>query len=139
MKVFVRPANNYDKPWLRQQLSTFKEMPSSHCAVFVDKLVDKYICFVAESEKSGLVGVIAGILTPHIYNPEKRLLAEMFFWVEEEYKKSAGAMLLEEFLEIGDNQSAQVQISMEKHCPLDEKFLLKSGFKLRESIYVLGV
>jgi hypothetical protein len=106
----------------------------------VKTILDNHLVFVADHSEHGIVGLIAGFVTPHFFNPEIRVLAEMFWWVDVEFRNtSAGSRLFAEFLNWGKENADWVTMVLEHNSPVREETLLKRGFRLQERSYVYEV
>lgn len=150
MKFEIRPARAEDIGWLLGQLRKFSDFygssvplfPSSedHAVTYLMSLIYQHLFLIAESETTGPVGFISGVFTPHIMNPEIRVLAESFWWVDEEHRGSrAGIMLLDEFVAVGKSRADWVLFTLEHKSPVKDETLLKRGFKLQEKSFLLEV
>lgn len=147
--MIIRPATPDDLSWLHAQARAFSDFMGSRRALYGDPahvdttfrlLMAEHVCFVAERPEVGLVGLIAGILTPHFMNPGIMTLCEILWWVPEEHRGSRAALLLlEEFLAIGRESADWVSFSLEAKTPVDERVLIRRGFRLSERNYLLEV
>lgn len=74
-------------------------------------------------------GIIAGLIIPNLYNPEITECVEMFWYVLPEYRSSrVGLLLLNKFIERGEELADNVTISLLKGSPVNFKTLEKRGF-----------
>lgn len=160
--IHVRPAEKSDVPWLLEQLREFSRfygtqrplVPSDPdmATRLVETMTGACPFFIAEkhSQSDGeadynfhfveSVGFIAGQLGVHPYNPEIRVLTEMFWWVVPEYRGTrAGAILFNVFTAYGKQHADWVIMTLEKDSPVDPKSLEKRGYRLQESSYLLEV
>ena len=145
--IQIRRATESDIPWLLTQLKAFDKFfaasrnlfpDDEHATNFLKALMapDAGCFFVAEG-KDGLLGFIAGILTPHAYNPSIRVLNELFWWVAREWRgTSAGSRLLAAFTEFGQNNADWVVMTLETRSPIDPRSLERRGFKAYETNYL---
>lgn len=145
----IRKANLLDVPWLLTQLrqfdkffgakkSLFPEDPEVATAI-VEALVTTQPFFVA-SDVNGLMGFIAGALSPHPYNPEILVLSELFWWVSPEHRGGmAGARLLAHFIDYGEQNADWIQMTLEACSPVHEHTLTRLGFQLYERSYLKEV
>jgi hypothetical protein len=141
----IRKATIEDLEWLLQELKTFSAFIDCKTQVFNEDygramfplMLDKHVVFIAESEGERL-GFIAGLLTPHPFNPNIKILQELFWWVSEQHRRSrAGLMLLNTFIEEGKRLANWTIMSLESNSPVREETLLRRGFRLKERAYIL--
>lgn len=146
MRITIRRAHHNDLDFLLAQLREFSQFFGTEKALFGDEsyarqtllgMIADHPFFVAEGEGAGPVGFVAGLITPHLFNPNIRVLAETFWWVSEEHRGSrAGLMLLEEFVKFGKENVDWITFALEEKSPVNEKALTKRGFKLQERSYL---
>lgn len=148
MSVKIRQANDTDIEWLSHQLKAFSDFNASkiplykkeYASEFINTMLKRDLCLVAYKDEDTRMGFISGMITNHIYNPEIKMLVEMFWWVDPSYRASrAGLMLLNYFTDIGKDYADWIVFTLEHHSPVNEKSLTKRGFKLRERSYLLEV
>lgn len=102
-------------------------------------LLSAHPVFVARREGE-VIGSIAGLLTPHLFNPAIEVLTEIFWWVKPACRGSrAGLLLLEALTSWGRQHADIVILSLEHDSPVNPKSLEKRGFQARESNYILEV
>lgn len=143
----IRSATPDDLDWLLSQLKEFSKFFGTKRPLYGDEnfvrsgmteMMTKHLVLVAEKDMLGPVGFIAGIVTPHVYNPKIRLLVETFWWVTEEYRGGrAGLLLLDSFLDWGKKNADWITMSIESHGQISDRILLKRGFHLQERSYLL--
>lgn len=148
MSVKIRQANDTDIEWLSVQLKAFSDFNASkiplykkeYASDFITNMIKGHLCLIAYKDEDTRMGFISGMITNHIYNPEIKMLVEMFWWVDPSYRASrAGLMLLNYFTEMGKDYADWIIFTLEHHSPVNEKSLIKRGFKLRERNYLLEV
>jgi len=149
MSVRIRRADNDDIEFLLSQLHVFSDFYGTQRKLFptrkyaaekLSEFIEKQVVFIAEQQDIGPIGFIAGILFNHIFNPDIRVLAETFWWVQEEYRNSkAGLMLLNTFTDFGKENADWTTIAIETASPINERVLLKRGYKPTERNYLLEV
>lgn len=148
--ITVRRGNHEDIPGILKQLKSFSKFYTGKRSLYPSDpdyavagakvIIDNHLVFVADHAEHGIVGLIAGFVTPHFFNPEIRVLAEMFWWVDIEFRNtSAGSRLFAEFLNWGKNNADWVTMVLEHNSPVREETLLKRGFKLQERSYIYEV
>ena len=146
--IKVLPAVEDDIPWLLKELKCFSEFHGSKIPLFADhdhavkvvtEMVRNHLTFVAFNGEERM-GLIAGYVLAHPFNPAIRVLQETFWWVPEVHRGSrAGALLLSTFIDWGKANVDWVHFGLEAKSPVSDKCLLKRGFKLQERNYLLEV
>lgn len=146
MDINIRRATPADIPWLATQLESFDqffawERPIFDSAYvlecFLPKLVDEHVVLLAERGDERL-GFIAGLRSPHLFNPAIMTLMELFWWVPEEHRGTrAGLMLLNAFTEHGAATADWVSMSLEHNSPVREETLTRRGYRMKERAYLL--
>ena len=150
MGIVVRRAELDDIDWLLGQLQDFARFfgtkrtlypDENYARVGVTTMVQQHLTFVAEDVERGiLLGFIAGYVLPHPFNPALKLLSEAFWWVDEQFRgSSAGARLLDAFVQWGRENVDIITFGLEHHSPVDDRCLIKRGFHLHERNYLLEV
>jgi hypothetical protein len=144
----VRRAVESDQPWLLTQLKSFSSFygnkkeffgDEAHASQVVSALVQGQVVLVAESER-GLLGFVAGQVIAHPFNPNLKVLAELFWWVVPEHRKSrAGLMLLNEFTAWGKQNVDVITFCLLPHSDARPKSLLSRGYVAKETTYLLEV
>lgn len=147
MQIKIRRARDADIVWLLDQLKAFSVFHGTKLPVFGDVghahsfmlfLIAEHLVLIAEDTDVGPVGFIAGSVTTHLYNPAIKVLTESFWWVEEASRGSrAGLMLLNAFTDWGKENCNWTIMTLEHHSPVNEKSLLKRGYKPIERSYLL--
>jgi Acetyltransferase (GNAT) family len=148
--ITIRRGKHEDIAGILKQLESFSKFYTTRRSLYpsdpeyavagVKVIIDNHLVYVADHVDHGIVGLIAGFITPHFFNPEIRVLAEMFWWVDVEFRNtSAGARLFAEFLNWGKENADWVTMVLEHNSPVREETLLKRGFKLQERSYIYEV
>jgi hypothetical protein len=145
MPIQIRKGELEDIPWILDELKKFalfyntkkSLFPSEHLAATkIGELIEGHVVFISEADDHPS-GFIIGLFTPHLFNPEIKVLLELFWWVSEKYRGSrSGLMLLEAFIEFGEKNADWINFSLEKKSPVRESVLLKRGFHLHELNYM---
>ena len=145
-RVRVRRATSEDIEWLVTELRKFAEFFGSKHSLVGDEtfwrdgltvMVNQHVVFISETDADGRVGLIAGYLVGHPFNPKIRLLSEAFWWVSEKYRMSrAGLLLLNAFVEHGEKHADWITMALETKSPMNEKCLIKRGFHLHERSFL---
>ncbi len=129
-RVIVRRATPGDIDYIVSQFPAFSRHYGTKKALFGDEqyarsgmasVINDHLVFVAESEKQGLMGFIAGLVSAHIYNPDIRVLTELFWWVEPRHRKTRAAVLLmDEFIAWGKDYADWVTFGVMETTPVKE-------------------
>ena len=148
-RISVRRAKQDDAAWLMSELKKFSQFFGTKKSLFSESeacwaqlryFIDHHVVMIADLGETKPIGFIAGCVTPHLFNPEIKVLAETFWWVAEEYRGSrAGLMLLREFMDWGEKNVDWITMGLETGSPVREDALLKRGFKLQEKSYLREV
>lgn len=146
--ISVRRAKSEDVGYLVAQLKEFSVFFGTRRPLFPTEefasvsmlgFIENHLVLIAE-RGGEQIGFIAGMITPHAFNPEIKVLLEMFWWVNELHRGSrAGLLLLEEFTAWGRANVDWILMGLEAKSPVNEKVLTKRGFKLHERSFLLEV
>lgn len=147
MTIITRAGTVDDIDWLIGELHEFDKFAGynlfqdeAYARLALKDLLEKHVCFVAISDDGRRLGFIAGFDNPHPFNPHKRCLSEMFWWVSSAHRGTrAGALLLNRFVMYGRQNCHWVTMSLEHCSPVSARHLTKRGFSLRETSYLLEV
>jgi RimJ/RimL family protein N-acetyltransferase len=144
----VRRAVIDDIQWILKQTSDFADFYGSKIRLDDDKehgyelirnLVENHVVFVFE-QNGNKKGFIAGMITPHHFNPNILTLCELLWWVPEDYRSlGVGKILLDAFVNFGKENCDWITFTMEENTPASDKPLLDYGFKFKEKTYLLEV
>jgi len=149
--MLVRGAEQQDLDWLIGQLKEFSRFFGSHHVLFphddeayarngLSGMMEKHLVLVAEREDKTPIGFVAGIVTPHLFNPKLRVLCETFWWVIPEARMSlAASKLLDAFTKWGQEHADWIIFSLEERTPVRDRGLLRRGFRLQERSYLMEV
>ncbi len=150
MNARVRPATLQDIDWIAAQLRVFSASYGTAKELFPDdefarqwltKMIQDHLLLVADGYKAHeRIGFICGVVTPHLYNPMIRVLAELFWWVTPEHRGGpAGARLLDEFIAWGKINADWITFGTMNDTQVKEAALTKRGFVLKEKSYLMEV
>lgn len=143
--IEIRPAVTLDVPWVFAMCEDFARFYGSKISLaarpdygkqFLENLVNNHVLIVAFKDGSP-AGFIAGIRTPHHFNPDIIQLSELLWWVDEGFRNTGvGAKLFNEFITTGEAVADWMTFSLEHNSPIKDDFLLKRGFRLQERAYL---
>lgn len=144
--VTTRPAFISDVEWLFEQCEAFAKFYGSKISLagnpeygkmFLGGLIENH--YVQIGLKDGVrAGFIAGMVTPHHFNPNIKQLAELLWWVPEEFRNSGvGAKLFAEFITFGKENCDWITFTLEENSPVGDAVLLKRGFRMTERAYLM--
>lgn len=149
MHISVRKAEERDLDWISSQLREFSLFFNSKLPLFGDEayvriqlagMLGAHVLLVSENEQGHLTGMVGGLLSPHPFNPEIRVLGEIFWWVAQKFRGTrSGLVLLNEFVEIGKKSADWVTFSLEDISPVNERTLMRRGFRLKERSFYMEV
>lgn len=118
------------------RLSLFPEDEEKARAV-VKNLVEKHL-FLVSDEGGFVTGFICGFVAEHHFNPDIIILAECLWWVTPGRRFSrVAAELFRAYLEWGQKHCDWITMTVEDQTFLKPWTLLKRGFKLKETTYLL--
>ena len=148
MSCGVRTATLNDLPEILTELKSFASFFGSKTSLygdddypekFISGLIQDHLFLVAVMENK-IVGLIAGMRLPHVFNPKIMTLTEIFWWVNPEYRNTrAGALLLKEYVDFGKKNVDWIICTIEDGSPVNENTFYKRGFKLKEKSFLMEV
>lgn len=147
VQTIVRDATPDDLEWLIGELRDFAVFMDTRYPLFDEAysrrtfptLFADHVVLIAEREGERQ-GFVAGLLSPHPFNPALVILQELFWWVAAPHRHSrAGLLLLNALVEVGRAKAQWVLVSVEANSPVREATLLRRGFRLKERSYLLEV
>jgi predicted N-acetyltransferase YhbS len=144
----IRPATSDDLPWLIEQVREFAKFNNTKFFIFPSeekaragliRMMEGHFMRIAEKDGKS-VGFIAAWWVMHPYNDELPLLSETFWWVAPEHRQGrAGLMLLDEFVAFAKEHVKWATFSLLENSPVNERVLLKRGFRKHETAYLLEI
>lgn len=146
--VTVRPATHDDIPWMLDELREFAAFFAKGIGTSRDLydraaweerlpvLVDG-VAFIARCDGER-VGMIAGIIVPHIWAPGIRMLTEAFWWVRPEWRgSSAGYRLLKAFDAAGEAEGVDfIGLQLEPHSDVSDASMARLGYRPSERCFL---
>ena len=149
----IRHANKFDFPEILGMLHRFKLQGPTKISnsfsneeyvatVYAHIMAGRGLALVAEKEGK-LTGMLIGIVDQLIWDPETRILREIAYWVDEEYRGStAGYRLLAQYVKEAQLMIDEGRItaySMVKMTNSPDLKFEKFGFTKTEEVWVAGV
>lgn len=144
--ITIRRATKLDVDWLFACCVDFANFYGSKISLagnptygkqFLTTLVEQHLVYVGLKDGAP-AGFIAGFVTPHHFNPDIRQLAELLWWVPEQYRNSGvGMKLFEAFMEYGKANCDWITFTLEHNSPINDTFLVKRGFAMTEKAYLM--
>lgn len=146
----IRKATTSDVDWLLIQLQKFSAFYSEKYPMFpadeihakkqLEYLFNDHYFKIAEDETHKPIGFMAGFKTKSFMNPELNLLTELFWWTDEEHRKTgAGLALLEDFIQEGKDTCHWIVLTLEHNSPVHEKVFLDRGFRVKEKSFLMEI
>ena len=153
--IVVRPATAtpLDLVWMLRELEQFAHAAATkrplfpadpaHGAQLLTSLIEggHPVLIATRTTEDGdeeRLGLIAGHLSQHPYNPDLRVLTELFWWVALEHRAtSAGARLLDAYIAAGRALADLVVMTLEHTSPISDRVLQKRGLRPFEHSYLL--
>ncbi len=146
--ITTRPAFLGDVDWLLDQCDDFAKFYGSKVSLagdrnygrfFLTDLLEKHYVRIG-MEGNSRAGFIAGMVTPHHFNPSITQLSELLWWVPEQFRSCGiGGLLFKEFVEYGKEHCNWITFTMEQNTPIGDGILVKAGFRLTEKAYLMEV
>lgn len=146
--TITRSANSEDIDWILGELRVFSKFIRTKYELYGDEayskkgiqmLIDEHIFLIAErcGERAGFV---AGYFTPHLFNPEIKILCELFWYVNTNHRGSGvGRLLMNEYVAFGKKKAQWTTFSINRFTKLNERSLIKRGFSEHERTFLLEV
>jgi N-acetylglutamate synthase-like GNAT family acetyltransferase len=148
----VRLANKFDLPVVLDMLRNFRNytpidmMRECNNEEYINKLFHHVIlgggvALIAEDKNAA--GMIIGVKDQNVWDPEIKVLRELVYWVEPEYRgTTAGYKLLLKYnklaQELVDTQKINMY-TMTKMVNSPDLDFTKFGYKKTEEVWVAGV
>lgn len=96
------------------------------------QMADGGTAFVAKCDDVP-VGALGSMLIPHFYNPNLKVLSELFWYVNPEHRQTrAGIMLLNAFDDLGKEIADEATLSLLTSSQVNSKTFGKRGFVATE-------
>lgn len=146
--VVIREALPSDTEWFVRELEIFSRFNATKYPLFKDAETTRGIVltlvkdhFVRVAERGGEpVGFIAAYVVRNMFNPDILVQSETFWWVTEAHRQSsAGARLLDAYIEWGRENVQWVSFALQAHSPVKIETMTKRGFKLHELYFLMEI
>lgn len=150
--IEIRPANEADLDWLVGELREFDTFYQTKKRLFGDEqivrakmleVVRTNICLIADKKEAGKterIGFIGGLLRTHFYNPEIRLLSQLFWWVIPAQRKTvAASMLMDAFISIGRAHADWITFNISRKCPVKKQSFIRRGFEVSDQVFLMEI
>lgn len=147
--ISIRKATLDDLDVIIEELKNFSDFIGTKKKIFngepdsIEKIKDlivNHYFIVADHAISGVVGFICAMLMPHPMNGSIVIFSELFWWVKEKFRLGrAGLLLLNEAVEYAKSKADFITFSLESKSNINEKSLIKRGFKSFERTFLLEV
>lgn len=149
----IRQANKFDFPEILAMLHRFKMQGPTQISnsfnnneyvatVYAHIMAGRGLALVAEKDGK-LAGMLIGMIDSIIWDPETRILREIVYWVDEEYRGStAGYRLLAQYVKSAQEMVDEGRITaytMVKMTNSPDLKFEKFGFTKTEEVYVAGL
>lgn len=148
----VRRAGEEDIPWLESELLEFSQSIGTKHPLFpadesyrretLLSLMRDHLFLIYQPEHFPLpVGLIAGVVIPHMLNPDLRVLHELLWWVSPKHRgiSRAGIVLLDAFVAWGKDNCQWVYFSIHRTTEVSERSMSRLGFRPEQTQYLLEV
>jgi hypothetical protein len=100
----------------------------------------KYHLFLIAQKDGQPVGFMCGLVSPHIFNPKRLSLQEIWWWVDIDHRRGrAGKMLLDAFVEWGKEHVDWIFLATHRDTNVKPTALAKRGFVELETEWLLEV
>ena len=146
--MIIRKANIADLPWCAEEGMKFlkfyfpeKEIDTGHIYKKLMDMITNQVLLVAD-DCGKLTGMIGGVVFPNMWYLEETELTELFWWVSEPCRFGrSSALLLKEFIRYGKEEvgACRIVMSLLSISPVNGDALIKRGFELKESAFVMEV
>lgn len=143
--IRTRQAIKEDSLWIMEQLYYFAEFydtkkklfgQKSYALKYIESVIENHFVLVAENDDER-TGFIAGLVMSHPFNPEIKMLQELWWWVAERFRGGrSGLKLFKDFSEFGQKYCDWTVFTLEEDSPVKDKILVKNGFKQKEVSYL---
>lgn len=144
--MWIRDAKVDDIDWLMEQVRDFAKFYGTKANMagneeygrkYLKHLMGYHFFKIAETQSGVRAGFIVGLISKHHFNPDLEVMTELLWWVPENLRHTgAGKKLFDAFMEYGENNVNLISFTLEDNTPLEDEFLLKRGFRLKERAFI---
>ena len=149
--MVIREANKFDLPYIIKMLKHFRDhapvdkIKECNNETYINTLYHSIIqgrgvAIVAESDQP--MGMIIGFIDQNIWDPDIRVLKELVYWVEPEYRNTtAGYRLIKAYNQAAESLREQGRIhlyTMTKMVNSPDLDFSRFGYKKTEEVWVAG-
>lgn len=121
------------------ELALYGQASPEYRKHFIEELIRKNICIIAEQENQ-IVGLITGLVHPHIYNPEVTAVTELFWYVLPSHRQSlAAAKLFSAFKLEASRRGKLIYFNLAIQSQVKHESITKRGFSQCETHFVMQV
>lgn len=149
MEYVIRKAQSDDLGQIIVQLKrleSFVDMKHSlysgneDAELIIGQLIKNNYFLVAINESQDIIGLIAGLLSPHFLNKKIMTFIQLFWWVREDMRGTKiGGGLLDLCVKYGKENADYLVFGLGPESTVDKNVLLSRGFKPGESHYVMEI
>jgi hypothetical protein len=147
----VRPANKFDTPYIIKMLRHFRDNSPvekiKECnneqyinSLYHSIIVGRGVAFVAEYDQP--FGMIMGYIDQNVWDPEIKVLKELVYWVEPEYRNTtAGYRLIKAYNDKAKELVSENRIqlyTMTKMVNSPDLDFSRFGYQKTEEVWVAG-
>jgi hypothetical protein len=152
-QIVIRHAGEDDVPWILEQLASFDKFAGyKHPLLELERagelvrssLRDQWFMMALRvrhdeaGRREERLGFMAAWKMPHPFNHKLTVFSEILWWVAAPHRgSSAGLRLLDAFIRHGRSQCDMLVMTLEAQSPISPRHLLKRGFVVKETSYLL--
>lgn len=146
--IEIRRAEARDIAWILSQLKEFSQFIETRHQLYgseeysckgIQLLIEEHVFFIAE-ENNEPIGFVSGYFTPHLFNPDIRILCELFFWVVPSKRGCrAGSLLMDAYIDEGMKKAQWITFGLNRFTRVNERSLIKRGFAHHETTFLMEV
>jgi hypothetical protein len=145
----IRQAEEKYLSQIKHELKLFSEFYNSKHSLYpnedylndgLSEFFKNHLFLIAVDSEDKVLGLISGLIAPHIYNPSLSVLTESFWWVNPEYRNSrVGYALLDAFIEHGKKNCDWIITTLEDESPVKDSVFTERGFSFKEKSFLMEV
>ena len=149
MSIILRKPEEKDLSWFCKEFKIFSKYYNTKKSLYhsdeytkalIINISTNQIFLIAEDSEKGLMGWIAALTSPHLFNPEIKTTTLISWWVTEEHRNSrVGYLLMKELIKIAKKNTDWFIASFNISSPVKKETLAKLGFIPVENQYIMEV